>query len=75
MRLLLALVLAALPVFAQDRAANYPDDTFLYAEFDANALVKGLPELDLAKALSDEKILAFLRPTLEKLGLDSKQPL
>ena len=71
--LLLASLLAA-PAAAQERpdaAALFPGDTIAYAEVDAGALARGLPELQLVKMLSDERLQAFFKPPLDTMGLDA----
>ena len=74
MRKLLSLVLLALPLYAQDHAALYPADTFLYAEADGAALAKGLPELDLVRLIADPNVRPFLKPAFERLEIDPEKP-
>ncbi len=73
---LCALLLAAAPVLAQERgvAALLPGDTFLYVEADAGALMEGLPGLDLLRLLGSPAYRDFLRPGLERAGLDAEDP-
>jgi hypothetical protein len=74
-RWLLSLALCALPAVAQeDPAALMPADTMVYAELDAAAVEKGLPELGLVKMLTDPRLRAFFQPTFDQLGLDAEQP-
>jgi len=75
--LLSAAILAvlAVPVVAQDDpAALMPADAMFYAELDAAALEKGLPELGLVKMLTDPRLRPFFQPTFDRLGLDPEQP-
>jgi len=74
-RWLLSLALCALPAVAQeDPAALMPADTYIYAEVDAAALEKGLPELGLVKLLTDPRLRAFFQPTFDRLELDAENP-
>ncbi|MHC4135528.1 MAG: PDZ domain-containing protein [Planctomycetota bacterium] len=74
-RWLLSLVLCAVPAVAQeDPAALMPADAMVYAEVDAAALEKGLPELGLVKLLTDPRLRAFFQPTFDQLALDPEQP-
>ena len=69
------LAVLAVPAVAQeDPAALMPADAMFYAELDAAALEKGLPELGLVKMLTDPRLRPFFQPTFDRLALDPEQP-
>jgi len=75
MRRLLSLGLLATVALGQDDvAALFPGDTFAYVELDANALEKGVTELQLVKLVADAKLQGFFKPTIDKLELDKDRP-
>jgi hypothetical protein len=71
----LAVALLAPAAFAAPTTALFPADTFLYVEADAGALMKGIPELDIAKLIADPEVRECLAPALKRLRLDPEKPL
>lgn len=69
--LLLAVSAGAAPATT---AELFPADTFLYVEGDADALMKGIRQLDLARLIEDPEVRECLRPALEKIGANPEKP-
>jgi len=55
-------------------AARFPADTFLYLGVDAGALVKGLPQLDLAQLFANPDFRDFFLPLFQRIGADPDDP-
>ncbi|MGQ0614048.1 MAG: hypothetical protein ACT4PV_09955 [Planctomycetaceae bacterium] len=51
-----------------------PPDTFLFLEVDAGALVRGVPQLDLVRLVQDPTMRAFLKPSLQRIGMTGEKP-
>jgi len=55
-------------------AERFPADTFLYFSLDGGALVRGIPQLDLARLFANPDFRDFLRPLFLHIGADPDDP-
>ncbi len=55
-------------------AAHFPADTFLYFGMDGGALMKGLPQLDLAQLFANPDFRDFFLPLFQRIGADPDDP-
>ncbi len=55
-------------------AERFPADTFLYFGLDGGALVRGIPQLDLARFFANPDFRDFLLPLFQRIGTDPDDP-